>query len=194
MKTAICAALLAALALGAGADEAKKPQAAAAPQGMPPMPKLGPEQAVLKSHVGTWDATIEMWTDPSQPPTTSKGVDTTVLGPGGFSVLTDYQGEFMGAPFTGHGVMTYDAARQKYVGTWLDSMTAGIGISHGTYDAAKKTMTDSMEGPDLTGKIAKMKTVTEWKDADTRVFSMYNPVGSDGKEAVGMRITYQRRK
>jgi hypothetical protein len=132
--------------------------------------------------------------DPSQPPATSKGVDTTVLGPGGFSILTDYKGEFMGIPFTGHGVTTYDAARQKYVGTWLDSMTAGIGISHGTYDAAKKTMTDSMEGPDMAGKITTMKAVTEWKDADTKVFTMYNPVGADGKETPGMRMTYKRRK
>ena len=194
MKTAIYAAILAALALCAGAEEPKKPQAPAAPQGMPPAPKPGPEQDVLKTHVGTWDATVEMWMEPGKPAVTSKGVDTTVLGPGGFSILTDFKGEFLGGPFSGHGVMTYDTGRQKYVGTWLDSMTAGISISHGTYDAAKKTMTEWMEGPDMTGKISKMKTVTDWKDADTRVFTMYNPAGPDGKETPGMRITYKRRK
>jgi hypothetical protein len=35
--------------------------------------------------------------------------------------------------------------------------------------------------------------VTEYKDPDTRVFTMYFP-GPDGKEAPGMRITYKRRK
>ena len=36
----------------------------------------------------------------------------------------------------------------------------------------------------------KTKETTEWKDADTRVFTMYAP---DGKTPV-MRITYKRRK
>ncbi len=47
-----------------------------------------------------------------------------------------------------------------------------------------------MEGPDQSGAVTKTKQTTEWKDADTRVFTMYAP---DGKTA-GMRITYKRRK
>jgi hypothetical protein len=38
-----------------------------------------------------------------------------------------------------------------------------------------------------------MKAVTQMKDDDTRVFTMYAK-GPDGKEAPTMRITYKRRK
>ena len=54
-------------------------------------------------------------------------------------------------------------------------------MSESTYDAAAKTMTGWMEGPDMTGKVTKMKSVVDYKNADTRVFTMYGP-GPDGKE------------
>jgi len=60
----------------------------------------------------------------------------------------------------------------------------------GTYDAATKTLTATMEGPDPSGSITRTKETTVWKDADNRVFTMYAP---DGK-TVSMRISYKRRK
>jgi hypothetical protein len=87
----------------------------------------------------------------------------------------------------------WDPAKKKYVGSWTDSMSTGIAMSEGTYDAAARTMTGYMEGPDATGKMARMKSVVEYKDATSRVFTMYMP-GPDGKELPGMRITYKKRK
>jgi hypothetical protein len=107
--------------------------------------------------------------------------------------VTEFKSEMMGQPFEGRGVEGYDAAKKKYVGTWVDSMSSGLSISESTYDAAKKTMTGWIEGPDMSGKTSKMKAVTEQKDPDTRVFTMYMG-GPDGKEAPAMRITYKRRK
>jgi len=74
------------------------------------------------------------------------------------------------------------------VGTWVDSMTAGLTLSEGTYDAASKTMTDWLEMAGPEGKPLKVKTTTQWMDDDTRVFTMY--MG----DAPSMRITYKRRK
>jgi hypothetical protein len=95
--------------------------------------------------------------------------------------------------FEGHGVETYDVARKKYVGIWTDSMSTGLMTSEGTHDAATKTMTGWMEGPDMEGKVTRMRSTVTMTDLDTRVFSMYN-VAPDGKESLGMRITYTRRK
>ncbi len=72
-------------------------------------------------------------------------------------------------------------------------MSPGIAITESTYDPATKTMTGWIEGPDMTGEVSKMKTTSVMKDPKTRVFSMYN-VGSDGKETLGMRITYTKQK
>ena len=167
---------------------------AAAQQGAPPAPKPGPEHMVFKQDEGTWDAVVEMFMAPAAPPMTSKGAETNVMGCGGLCLISDFKGEMApGQPFHGHGTTAWDPAKKKYVGTWTDSMSTGIAMSEGTYDAAAKTMTGTMEGLDASGKVAKMKSVVEYKDADSRVFTMYM-TGPDGKEVPGMRITYKKRK
>jgi len=166
---------------------------AAAQQGMP-MPKPGPEHMVFKQDEGTWDAVVEMFMAPGAPPMTSKGVETSVVGCGGLCLITDFKGEMgPGQPFSGHGTSAWDPAKKKYVGSWTDSMSSGIAMSEATYDAAARTMTGTMEGPDASGKVAKMKSVVEYKGADSRVFTMYM-TGPDGKDVLGMRITYTKRK
>ena len=183
MRTALLP-ILGALLLGTAAVSAAQQM---------PLPKPGPEHQVFKHDEGTWDATVEIFAAPGQPPMTSKGVETNMVGCGGLCLISDFKGEMMpGQVFHGHGTTAYDAAKKKYVGSWTDSMSSGLLIGESTYDPASKTVTGWMEGPDMTGKVAKMKSVVEYKDAGTRVFSMYGP-GPDGKEAMGMRITYKRR-
>jgi hypothetical protein len=168
--------------------------AAVAGQEMPPLPKPGPEHEVFKLDEGTWDATVEFFTAPGAPPMTSKGVETTVVGCGGLCLITDFTGQMMpGQAFHGHGTTVYDPAKKKYVGSWTDSMSTGLALGESTYDAAARRTTGWMEGADATGNVTKMKSVVDYKEADTRVFSMYGP-GPDGKETMGMRITYKRRR
>jgi hypothetical protein len=177
-----------ALAGPARAQETKKADEKKAPPEMT-LPKPGPEHEVLKNDVGTWDATVEMM---GLAPSVSKGVETSTMV-GGLWLVTDFKSEMMNQPFQGHGVSGYDLTKKKYVGTWVDSMSPGMMLGESTYDPKTKTMTGEMEGPDMSGKMEKMKSVTEWKDPDTRVFTMYM-TGPDGKEAPVMRITYKRRK
>lgn len=160
-------------------------------QDMFQMPKPGPEHDLLKKAVGTWDATVEMLMPPAPP---TKGVETTTMGPGGLWLVTDFKAdEMMGAPFQGHGVEGWDPAKKKYVGTWVDSMSTSVSLTESTYDAATKSMNGTLTAAGPDGQPMKMKAVTQYKDDDTRVFTMYMP-GPDGKEAPSMRITYKRRK
>ena len=164
--------------------------AVAAAQEGPPMPKPGPEHEMLKKDVGTWDATVEMLMPPSPP---SKGTEVNTLGPGGLWLISDFKSEMMGAPFQGHGVTGWDPAKKKYVGTWVDSMSTALSTIEGTYDAASRSVTSMMQVTGEGGQPMTMKAVTQMKDDDTRVFTMYMN-GPDGKEAPTMRITYKRRK
>ncbi len=173
------------------AQEQKSPNAGAA--AMPPLPKPGPEHALLKQSEGTWEAAIEAMWPLNAAPSVSKGVETSSVSMGGMWLVTDYKGDFMGQPFQGHGVMGYDPVKKKYVATWVDSTSPGLNVSESTYDPVKKTMTGWMEGTDMQGKPSKMKAVTEFKDENTRVFTMYT-TGADGKEVPAMRINYKRRK
>ena len=133
-----------------------------------------------------------MWAAPNTPPALSKGTCVSRLL-GGFWLIDEFKAELMGMPFEGHGTTGYDAAKKKYVGTWVDSMTPGLNMSESTWDPATKTMTGVNEGPGPDGKPSKTKGVTTWDGPDKKVFAMYLP-GPDGKDVMMMRITYVRRK
>ncbi len=156
------------------------------------LPKPGPEHKVLEMDAGTWDATVEMMTAPGAPPMTSRGTETSTIGCQGLCLITDFKGDFGGMPFHGHGTTTWDPTKKKYVGTWTDSMAMGLALSEGTYDPATKKATSVMDGPDITGKRTKSKTVVEYKDANTRVMSM-STIGPDGREVPTMKITYTKK-
>jgi hypothetical protein len=159
----------------------------------PPMPTPGPEHAVLKEDVGTWDAAVEMMMPgaPTAPP--SKGVEVSTLGCNSLCLITDFKGEMMGAPFQGHGVSTWDGAKKKYVGSWSDSMAPGLATTEATWDAATKTMNGTMDAPDGQGGTVKMRSTVQYTADGKRVFSMFM-ASPDGKEMPTMRITYTRRK
>ena len=166
----------------------------AAAQQAPPMPKPGPEHAVFKMDVGTWDAAVEMVQAPGAPPATSKGVEVNTIGCGGLCLISDFKGEMMpGMAFHGHGVATWDAARKVYRGSWTDSMSQGLMVGESSWDPAAKKATGTMEGPDMTGQVVKMRSIVEYPSATTRVMTAFAP-GPDGKEMQVLKITYTKRK
>lgn len=158
-----------------------------------PMPKPGPEHELLKMDAGVWDASVELTPGPGAPPMTSKGVETNTIGCGGMCLITDFEGEIMpGVAFHGHGTMTWDVPRNKYLGSWTDSMSQGLGMTEGAWDPATRQFKGTMEAPDMTGKVSKSRTLVEYK-GESRVMTAYT-TGPDGKEMQMMRITYTRKK
>lgn len=168
------------------------PAIARAQQGPPPAPKPGPEHEILKMDAGTWDAVVEFVPGPGAPLEKSKGVEVNTIGCGGLCLISDFKGEAMGSPFHGHGITTWDAVKKKYVGSWTDSMSQGLLIGEMAYDAAKKQATGWMEGPDMSGKVMRTRSVLAYT-ADGRVLTAFAP-GPDGKEMQVMKITYTKRK
>jgi hypothetical protein len=157
-------------------------------QQQPPMPKPGPEHMDLKKLEGSWDCVVT-----SMDGKKTKGEASYKMECGGLWLVSDFKGEFDGAPFQGKGMDTYDAAKKKYVSVWVDSMMTTPLIMEGTRDESTKTsvMTGECPGPD--GKPMKMKGVTKETDNDHMTFEMYM-IGPDGKEAKAMTIAYTRRK
>lgn len=149
-------------------------------------PKPGAEHALLKKYEGAWDATNEMMG------MTTKATFHCKLACNGFWLMSEYKGDFGGGTFTGYEQMGYDTAKKKYVSTWIDSMSTGIMMMEGSFDAATKTITMTGEGPDMTGKIVRHTGKTTWADDNTFIYTMSAP-GPDGKEAQMMKITYKRK-
>jgi hypothetical protein len=158
-------------------------------------PKPGKEHEHLKQFEGTWNVTHKVQADPTQPAQDSKGgTETCAMKCGGLWLVIDSDGEMMGVPFHGHGVIGYDTVKKKYVGTWVDNMATSIWSMEGSYDEAKKAFTYKLTGPDpQTGKETSMTMVQTIKDKDNYVMTL-SMAGPDGKEAEFMTGTYTRKK
>ena len=152
------------------------------------------EHKILQKDVGSWDANIKIWPQPDAEPMQSTGTEKNEMI-GDMWIVSRFDGKIGDMSFTGSGVVGYDPAEKKYVGTWIDSMTPSLTVMKGDYDAAKKTMTMTGDMRDhASGKTVKTKQVSRYTDDDTRVFEMYMPGEGGGKEWKMMEIEYKRRK
>jgi hypothetical protein len=147
-------------------------------------PKPGPEHEVLKKQVGTWDLTMKF--DGME----TKGTVVYKMDLGGLWLVSNLESELFGTKFQGRGLDSYDPAKKKYVGVWIDSMSTSPMVLEGTYDQSKKTMTMVGEGPGMDGKPTRYRAVSVMPDDDTINFSMF--IG-DGKDPA-FTIVYKRRK
>lgn len=152
----------------------------------PPMPKPGPEHEMLKKFEGDWDASVSFQGGQAKASSSSR------VGLGGFWLLESFQGEIAGAKFEGRGTTGYDPIKKKFVMTWIDSMSPSLLILEGTFALDGKSYTATGEGPNMEGKMEKMKSVYQFKDKDHYEFTMYRVV--DGKDQESLKISYQRKK
>lgn len=154
------------------------------------------EHAVLQQDVGVWDAEMKMWMAPEGgEPMPAKGVEENVLMAGGSWLLSDFEGNFGGQDFTGRGQFGYDPQQQKYIGTWVDSMSPYMMTMKGTYDADSKTLTMFGENTNpQTGQPMYTKAETRYVSDNERVMTMY--MGGEDKDDEywkHMEIRYTRR-
>ena len=169
--------------------------ATAAPaQDVPEFPKPQKEHEWLQQLAGEWEAECEMFMEPGQPPLKSKGTET-VRTVGGFWIVAENKSEFMGQPFTGLLTLGYDARKEQYVGTWVDSMTGYLWTYEGAVDSAGKVLTLETEGPcpEKPGELSKFREVLEIKGKDHKVFTS-SIQGEDGQWHTFVTINYRRAK
>lgn len=154
-------------------------------------PKPLPQHSLLVKHVGVWDAAVvtHMPDGTDQP---GKGTMTT-RKLAGFHTIDDYESEFMGAPFVGHGTNSYCPVRKKFLSTWIDSMTGAPLLLLGDYDEKTKELTMVGEAFGQSGKLEPCRTVTKFVDDDHFQWTFFGR-GPDGKEMEVMRIEHTRRK
>jgi hypothetical protein len=168
---------LAAVALAASSSREEAP-------GAPPRPH--PDLAHLAACAGVWDAEIEMMG------AVSKGVETCRMALGGFWLVTEFEGSFMGAPFEGHGLTGFDPARGKIVNVWADSTGSPPTIAEGAFEASGTKLVAEAQGLDMSGEPARFKHVTTFVGRDARTFEMFQRLDG-GREELAMRIRYRRR-
>lgn len=152
------------------------------------------EHEWLNHFVGEWESESEGSMGPDQPKIKCKGtMKSRMLG--GFWVVSESKSEMMGMPIDAIQTIGYDAAKKKYVGTWVDSMMNHMWHYSGTVDSTGKILTLEAEGPDFLGG-EKMKTyrdVYEFKSKD-HIIATSSVKDDDGKWVTFMTGSVKRKK
>lgn len=155
------------------------------------MPQPTAEHEILKQDVGTWDAKVTMHDDTDEG-SVSNGVETNNML-GGFWVHSTFKGDFGGMTFEGVSMLGYDATQQRYVGTWIDSMTPNPMKMTGTYDAEKKTMTMATKSTGPGGEPIEGKSILVYESDDKRTMTMFEKLAGSGEFKKTMTIEYTRK-
>jgi hypothetical protein len=164
--------------------------AAVASAQAPPQPQR--EHQEMAREAGVWTATTKMWMDPSAEPEVGQATETnTMLG--NMWLVSKFEGEFGGMPFTGHCQIGYDPAEKKYIGTWIDTMSPYLMTMEGEYNSADHTLTMVTKGRDfMTNEICQGKNVTKYVDDDHKTFTMYQKKGDEYNKTLEIEYTRQK--
>jgi hypothetical protein len=196
LSLALAAGLTIATASSSAAQDKKAPAGPPDEKAMMEMMQKaatpGDAHKKLEPFVGTFDAKVKMWMDPSKPPEESAGKAENKWVLGNRWVEMQYEGTFMGQPFSGIGYTGYDNVTKKYVGTWMDTASTGVMTSSGSMAGKVMNSTASMSDP-TTGKTSKAWSKVTIADNDHYTMEMSAP-GPDGKPVKVMEIQYSRKK
>jgi len=136
-------------------------------QAPPPAPEPTKEQVWLQKFVGQWKTESKGVAGPDQPPMQCSGtLSSRMLG--GFWVVNEMSGDMAGVPMTGIQTIGFDAEKKKYIGTWVDSMTAFMWKYEGSVDATGKVLTLQADGPNFVaeGKLTTFEDIYEFTTDD----------------------------
>lgn len=198
MKKTMMLAMLLAVAISASAQTGSKkktaakeskpaaPAAAAAPQGMPaPAPEM---QKLTKMFVGRWKTEEDHKPSEWMPKGgKGKGSENVKAGPGGMSLITEYNSKGDVGEFVGYGIWAWSPEKKVIESAWSDNMTPGVMWMTGNWKGNDLVFTGSMM---MNGKKVSMKqTLTDITD-NSHTFHMY--MGDAGKEKHMLTIKYTR--
>lgn len=159
---------------------------------MPDMPPQK-EHAWLQQLTGDWETEIEMCGAPDQPAMKTKGTDQVRMI-GGFWLVSEGRNDAF--PYVCRLTLGYDPLKQKYVGTWIDSMSSYLWHYEGVVDAIGRRLTLETEGPFPpmpNAPMTKFREVTEIKSKDHRVFTSAR-LAEDGQWVTCVRINFRRKR
>ncbi len=163
-------------------------------QEAPAMPKPTQEHGWLQKFTGEWTTESKGTMGPDQPPMQCSGTLTS-RKLGEFWIVNEMKGEMSGAPMTGIQTIGYDEVKKKYVGTWVDSMTAFMWQYEGSVGPSGKVLTLEAYGPNFIeeGKMTKFQDIYEFKSAN-EILMTSRMLASDGKWVTFMSGTAKRVK
>jgi len=149
----------------------------------------GEQHKSMATRAGTWEATIEDFS--SGQAMVSKGTLKRTMIFDGKYMQEDFESNFMGMPFKGHGMLGFDNNSQEFFYFWIDNMGTGYSRSSGKPNGNKTEMIGEMTSP---FGMVKTRIMIDIVDDNTDTMEMFSDMGMGGEEKRFMKITYTRSK
>ena len=155
-----------------GAAKSEPAKTAKAKKAKPPNPtaKQAPEMAKLeKLLAGRWTLEMKFEAMPEMGPEaqagTGKGKETVKVGPAKNSLIFDLHARSTGGPFSGHGVLWWDAKAGVYRSVWCDSETPACDAGGtGVWEGENLVFTVKTEFPGPGQKMKRIKMREMYSD------------------------------
>jgi hypothetical protein len=151
--------------------------------------KVGEEHKKMAEMVGEWTAVVEDYSAGPMQKSEGEAKFTMILD--GRFLQQEFHGSMGTEKFDGVGITGYNNSTKQFEEIWMDSMGTAIYFAKGSrVDASTTETKGKMTMPGM-GELD-TRSVAKHVDKDHMIFEMYGP-GSDGKEALWIRISYTRR-
>lgn len=154
----------------------------------------GAMHKMLSKEVGTWEADVSQWMDPSAPPNKLKATNVVTMSMNGLFQIGNFSTDMMGMPMTGQSIVGYDNAKKIFVSSWIDNLGSGMVRMTGNFDETTKTLhLKGIQTDPMTGNDSEIREEIKWHDENSYTMTMYG-AGPDGKEMKFMEGTFKRKK
>jgi len=128
----------------------------------------------LQFMIGIWQASDTYEKNPFAPEGGSgNGIYKTILGPGGFSILTDYRYRGPQGESSGHQVLTWNAEQGCYLGYIVTANSPGVIPVGGHWDGPNFILSGNFK---LRGRRVEFKQVFSDIAAESMTLRQYNSV------------------
>ncbi|MCL4691028.1 MAG: DUF1579 family protein [Candidatus Hydrogenedentes bacterium] len=155
----------------------------------------GPMHEFLAEGVGEWRAKTTMWMAPGTEPMVSEGESTVKTIMNGHYTQAEMSGETPGmGPYSALAIYGFDNVQQKFVATWVDTMSTGIGSGVGELSPDGKTLTwvYTYSCP-VTKKPAVIREIETITGPDTKTVESFGTNPKTGEEFQMMRLELTRK-
>lgn len=150
----------------------------------------------LAKGVGVWRGKTTMWMAPGTEPMTSSTCTSTVTSiMDGRYIRVEMAGEMPGmGPYSGLGLYGFDNVSKKFVSSWVDNHSTGIGNGIGELSADGKTLAWKFTyNCPVTGKPTVLREIETVTGTNTKTLEMFGVDPKSGKEFQMMKIELTRR-
>ena len=155
--------------------------------------ELRQEHEQLKYFAGTWKHKIRIWLGGTKK-NPIEGTGTTVAEPmhDGRHYLLRHSGQLPGMTFSSGSTIGFDNLREEFVTSSTDSMSTGVFLGHGHFDANDKAYTwygevQSLRNPASSIRVRLVRRVRDDNHYQMEWYEMHR-----GKEIQTMQVDFTR--